>query len=134
MNKNGPPSEVTGFASLLGCTTLGKFDPETNSYVVEVDSLNRQATNFFGTLHGGAILGLCDDFCGMLIYYKYGVNSAVTIDVKSHIQYNFPVRPTSKLVFTCRIGSELADTVYLYVRVASNNKQVAEMTATWFRR
>lgn len=134
MNKKDPPKEATSFAQLLGCTSLGVFYPEENKYVVEVESLNRQATNFFGTLHGGAILGLCDDFCGMLIYHKYGVNSAVTINVKSEIQYMTPVRPTSKLVFTCRIGSEIQGAVNLYVLVTSNGRQIAEMTATWHRR
>ncbi|OGY94372.1 MAG: hypothetical protein A2406_03080 [Candidatus Komeilibacteria bacterium RIFOXYC1_FULL_37_11] len=134
MCQSGPPTEPTGFARLLGVNTLGIYFPEENKYVVEIDSLNREATNFFGTLHGGVILGLCDDFCGMLIYHKYGINTAVTIEVKSHIVYLLPVRPTSKLTFVCGIGSEMSGIIYLYVNVISGEKKVAEMTAKWHRR
>lgn len=134
MCQNGPPTEPTGFAKLLGVSTLGTYSPNENKYVVEVDSLNPQAINFFKTLHGGAILGLCDDFLGMLIYHKYGVNSAVTIEVKSQINYVYPVRPTSRLTFICGIGSEIQGAVCMYVTVTSGEKPVAEMTAKWHRR
>lgn len=135
MNKNGPPKEPTPFAKLLGCTALGEFFPDKDEYVVEFSSFNKEAVNFFGTVHGGAILGLCDDFCGMAIYHKYGVNSAVTINIKSSdITYLRPVRPSSKLTFFCKISPEVQGAVYLHVTVKLDDKVIATMTATWHMR
>lgn len=128
MEKYQPPTEPTSMAQLLWIP-LGEFDPENNQYTVTVEKFNPEAINFFKTLHGGAIGAACDDIAGMTIYSKYGVNSAAT--KKATIEFYTPVRPTSELVFTCKITVEMQSIIYIWVKVERQGKLIADMTATW---
>jgi|GEM_PF-4510801 len=132
MEKYQAPVEPTGMAKLLGIP-LGVFDSQKNQYTVTVEQFNPEAINFFKTLHGGAIQAACDDICGMTIYFRYGVNSAVTDNIHSHIFFKKPVRPTSKLTFTCQITSEVKghSRIFMYIDVKRDGEIIAYMTAEW---
>ena len=126
------PKEPTLFAQMLGVEKLGSYDPITKTYSCNIDFLNDQAVNFFRTLHGGAIMGLLDDICGITIYFCYGVNSAVTINAKTF--FYKPIRPSSSIEITCQIIKEEGKEIIIEAVLESSNEMVAKMTAVWERR
>ncbi len=130
--KLGPPKEPTLFAQLLGVKELGVFDSTTNTYTCLIESLNVQAVNFFRTLHGGAIMGLLDDVCGTTIYFRYGINSAITISAES--VFHKPIRPISAVKIKCRIIKEEGTNIIMEADLESGGVMVSKMKAIWERR
>lgn len=136
---NGPPVIPTPFARHNGVAELGSFDPQAKTYTLTVVGGEETATNFFGTDHGGWLAGLLDDAAGMLAYYLYGVNSAVTRESKlTFLQGARPGQP-----ITIQVSLVYASPEALIIEGGAHRPQpdasgklcfYVTMSSTWTRR
>jgi len=132
MVKKVLPASPTLFVQLLGIKSIGQFNKDDRTYTWQINGLDKRAVNYFRTVHGGVIMGLLDDACGVTIYNCYGVNSAVTNKAES--AFFKPLRPISSITITCQILEETGNKIYLNSQLSSNNHLIAEMNAVWTRR
>ncbi|MFA5126980.1 MAG: PaaI family thioesterase [Patescibacteria group bacterium] len=125
------PSTPSPFGKTLRMD-LGTFDSSADEYRVGFTPGKDLLTNLLRTVHGGALAGIFDEGSAMCIYFKYGINSAVTQQLC--VEYHNPVRPGLPLTLVARIVKEEDSTIIVEATIYSGSRLIASCISHWQRR
>ncbi|MBU0707489.1 PaaI family thioesterase [Patescibacteria group bacterium] len=121
------PTELTSFAQLLGITRFGNFFADSKTYIIRVTP-TQEIANLFGTVHGGYLASVIDDSAGMLIFFLYGVNSAITAR-SSPIEMKRAPRLNQPLTFTMRVTKETKTEIWVMGEVRDDAGRLVALTS-----
>ncbi|MDD5749730.1 MAG: PaaI family thioesterase [Patescibacteria group bacterium] len=125
-----PPTEPSPLGQFFGLK-LGEFDPWKKTYSVEFLP-TKAMTNFFRTVHGGALAAIFDETMAMLAYFLHGINSAVTDQIS--VSYYRPLRPLRPILVEVWLTSEGQYSLFIRAKASRAGQLIAEASSQWQKR